>query len=88
MFVGQTKEIKYWKWNTVLLVDLIWTCGQLHVLFHNIFVCEPLEKGKIQRGQTQGPGGANLRGLGRGGDHGKGVMIVSLISKMVVPSVN
>ena len=38
MFVEVTKEIIYRKWNTALLVDLIWACGQ-HVLFHNIFVC-------------------------------------------------
>ena len=28
----------YQKWNTALLADLIWICGQ-HVLFCNIFVC-------------------------------------------------
>ena len=31
IFVEQTKEIMYWKcqWNTALLADMIWTCGQL-----------------------------------------------------------
>ena len=36
-FVEQTKEIMYWKWNMILLADLLWTWGQ-HVLFRNIFV--------------------------------------------------
>ena len=31
MFVEQTKEIMYQKWNMALLADLIWTCDQ-HVL--------------------------------------------------------
>ena len=38
MFFEQTKEIIYWKWNTALLVDLIWICDK-HVLFGNIFGC-------------------------------------------------
>ena len=37
IFVEQTKEIMYRKWNTAFLADLIWTCGQ-YVLFRNIFV--------------------------------------------------
>ena len=38
MFVEYTKQVMYRKWNTALLADLIWTCGQ-HVLFRNIFGC-------------------------------------------------
>ena len=38
IFAEQLREIMYFKWDTALLADLIWTCGQ-HVLFHNIFVC-------------------------------------------------
>ena len=39
VFVDQAKEIMmYWKWNTALLADLIWTCGQ-HLLFCIIFGC-------------------------------------------------
>ena len=40
MFVEQTKEIMYQKWNMALLADLIWTCGH-HVLFCNIFIIGP-----------------------------------------------
>ena len=48
---------------------------------------EVASRRKIQRGQTQGPGG-QPQGPGAGRRPWKRAMIVSLISKMVVPSVN
>ena len=41
MFIEQTRQIMYQKWNKALLADLIWTCG-LHVLKENKNTYTPL----------------------------------------------